>query len=175
MDDLSDVLVGPGKATPPGDDRTVVAHPDPPAPRVGAVLVQGEVQGAFGTHGGIGGAVPAHEGFVVPQAQLALPAVAALTDGEGTFRVEVQYFTALVHLDGVSVDAWTSVLPRLPCAPPRAGQIEAVRDLPGELAKRDIERIGEVSGGRQDGLLFACLVAGELTDADAGSLGQIGL
>ena len=52
--DLVGLLLGAGDGTPAGDHGTVVAHADPAAPRIGAVLVEGKVQGALGSHGGVG-------------------------------------------------------------------------------------------------------------------------
>jgi hypothetical protein len=139
--DLVGVVLGAGDGPPPGDHGAVVAHADPAAPGIGAVLVQGEVQGALGAHGGVGGPVPADQGFVVPQAQLAPPAVAAFGHRDGPFGVELEHLAALMHLQGMGVDAGGAVLPGLPGAPPLAGE---------------------------DWLLVAGLVAGELSKADAG-------
>ena len=52
--DLVGLLLGTGDGAPAGDDGTVVAHADPAAPGVGAMGVEGEVQGALGAHGGVG-------------------------------------------------------------------------------------------------------------------------
>jgi hypothetical protein len=46
---------------PTGDHWTVVAHADPAAPGIGAMLVEGKVHGALGSYGGVGGAIPADE------------------------------------------------------------------------------------------------------------------
>ena len=89
------------------------------------MLVEGEVQGALGSHGGVGGAVPADEGFVVPQAQLASPAVAAFGDRDGPLGVELEYLASLMHLQGMGVDAEGAVLPGLPGGPRRRPTAEA--------------------------------------------------
>src|SRR5512132_2147326 len=103
----------------------VVAHADPTAPGIGAMLVEGEVQGALRAHGGVGGAIPANQRFVVPQAQLAPPAVAAFGDRDRTLGVELEHLASLMHLQGMGVDAGGAVFPGLPGAPPLAGEVEA--------------------------------------------------
>jgi hypothetical protein len=74
------LLLGPSDSAPTGDDWTVIAHADPSAPCMRAMRVEREVHGALGSHGGIGRVVPAHERFVVPEAQLAPLAVATFLD-----------------------------------------------------------------------------------------------
>ena len=70
----------------------------------------------------------------------------------------------------MGVDAGGAVFPGLPGAPPVAGEVEVVVDLPGQLVHRDAEGVGEGDGGGEDGLLVASLVASELSKADAGAL-----
>ena len=60
-------------------------------------------------------------------------------------------------------------------APPVAGEVEVVADLPGELVHGDAEGVGQGDGGGEDGLLVASLVASELAKADASGLGELGL
>src|SRR5215217_6955454 len=80
-----------------------------------------------------------------------------------------------MHLQGVGVDAGGAVLPGLPGAPPVAGEVEVVADLPGQLVHGDAEGVGEGDGGGEDGLLVPRFVASELPKADASLLRQLGL
>ena len=104
------MFAGAGDGAPSGDDEAVVAHADPAAPGVGSVGVQGEVETAFGADSGLGGAVPADQGFVVPQAEFASPLVAALGDGDGPFGVEPQ--PAWLWQDRPWLYGWLSWRPR---------------------------------------------------------------
>lgn len=132
LNDLGGVFLGASDGSPSGDDESVVAHADPAAPGVVAVWVQGQVEGAFGADGGVGRAVPAEQGFVVPEAQFALPSVAAVLDGGGAVGGQLQDFAVLVDLDGVGVDAWLPVFPGLPAGPPGSGEIQVVADPSGK-------------------------------------------
>jgi hypothetical protein len=75
----------------------------------------------------------------------------------------------------MGVDAGGAVLPGLPGAPPVAGEVEAVGDLPGEFIHGDAKGVGQGDGGGEDGLLVPRFVAGELAKADASFLRQLGL
>ena len=93
--------------------------------------VQCEVHGALGAHGLVGGPVPTHERFVVPQPEFTAPLVAAVLDWPGAPSFEVQPLTLLGDLQLVRVDAVDVVLDRLPGTPPVAGEVQFVVDLPG--------------------------------------------
>ena len=143
------LLLGAGERAPAGDDLAVVAHADPAAPGVIAVRVEGEIQRALGTHGMVDGAVPADQCLVVPKAQLALPAVAAVGHRDRAVGEQLEDLAALVDLQRVGVDARLAVFPGLPAGPPVARQVELVADLAGELGEGDAERIGQRDGGSQ--------------------------
>ena len=132
--------------------------------------VQREVERALGPDGGVGGSVPADERFVVPEAEFALPAIAAFGDWRGPVGGQLEDLSALVHLQGVGVDAGGSVFPGLPAGPPVTGEVQLVADLAGELGEGDAEGVGEGHGGGQDGLLLAGFVARELAQADVCSV-----
>src|SRR5215207_9794712 len=80
-----------------------------------------------------------------------------------------------MDFQGMGVDAGGAVLPGLPGAPPVAGEVEVVGDLPGQLVHRDSEGVGQSDGAGEDGLLVSSLVASELPKADAGGLGKLSL
>jgi hypothetical protein len=75
----------------------------------------------------------------------------------------------------MGVDVGGAVLPGLPGAPPVAGEVEAVADLPGELIHGDAQGVGQGDGGGENRLLVPSLVASELPKADASFLRQLGL
>jgi hypothetical protein len=52
-----------------------------------------------------------------------------------------------MHFQGMGVDAGGAVLPGLPGAPPVAGEVEAVADLPGEFIHGDAKGVGQGDGG----------------------------
>jgi len=99
------------------------------------VRVKGKVQGSLGADSGVGGAVPADEGFVVPEPKFAAPPVAPLRYRQRPLGVELEQVSSLVRFEAVRIDARNAVLPGLPGAPPGAGEIQIVCDLPGELGK----------------------------------------
>jgi hypothetical protein len=80
----------------------------------------------------------------------------------------LEHLSSLMHFQGMGVDAGGAVFPRLPGAPPVAGEVEVIGHLPGQLVHRDAEGVGQGDGGGEDGLLVASLVASELSEADAG-------
>jgi hypothetical protein len=94
--------------------------------------VKGKVHGPLGADSGIGGAIPAHEGFVVPQPKLPAPAVAAFCDRHRPFGVKLQQFAPLMHFERVHVDAGYALIPRLPGAPP--GEMDRYTDRLDEAA-----------------------------------------
>jgi hypothetical protein len=85
---------------------------------MGAVRVKGQVHRTLGADRSIGGAVPADEGFVVPQPKFPAPLVAAFCHGQRPVGVELEEVASLMDFEAVHVDAGDAVFPGLPGAPP---------------------------------------------------------
>jgi len=80
---------------------------------MGAMRVQGQVQRTLGADRSIGGAVPANEGFVVPQPKLPAPLVAAFCYWQRPVGIQLQEISSLVHFEAVHVDAGDAIHGRL--------------------------------------------------------------
>jgi hypothetical protein len=78
------------------------------------VRVQRQVQSPLRPDGFVDRAIPAEQGFVIPQAQFTLPAIAAFRDRGSALSKELQDFAALTDLQRVGVDPGMPVFPGLP-------------------------------------------------------------
>src|SRR5689334_8895756 len=117
-----------------GHDLVVVAEPDPAPRHVKAVRVHHEVHGALRPDRAVVGGIPAHQDFVVPQAKLPGPVVAAFLDAEPACEGRgVQGGTFLLDLDFLGGDLLDPASGCLPGRPPVPGEVDAMRLLACEL------------------------------------------